>query len=296
MALGLERAKLTHVALIEKDLYPSRTLSKNRPDWTIIRADVAAVDPTSFERIDVIAAGMPRPKPPSISRDGAMDDSLSSLLRFATSIQPKAILVENVATVGISRAHPWRNALNVNLRALGYDVLERIVGAADFGVPQNRQRYVAIAMRYDCYSVFHWPLPGRPVGGAGQLLSDLMSERGWRGADEWVRRAGTISPAIVGGSSERGGADLGPSRSRRAWADFGIDGRSIADEAPSDDFPPDSLPRLTNRMAAALQGFPESWVFEGPKTSVYRQIASASPPAMMYELGLSVQRALLYPG
>lgn len=291
MALGLERAGFSHSVLVEKEPDPSRTLRANRPQWQVLQADIVGLECAALSPIDMIAAGMPRPV--SAHSEGIKaDPSLIAVLRLVDQVRPKAVLIENVPSVASSRSAPWRSLLASRLEESGYDLLERIIGAAEYGVPQNRRRYVAIALRRDSYAVFNWPAP-RPLDQtAGQLLANLMSENGWKGAPNWAQRLDDIAPAIVGGSMERGGADLGPSRSRKAWMDFGIDGRSIAVEAPQSSFPVDGIPKLTNKMVAALQGFPDTWVFEGSKTSVYRQIASASPPAVMCAVGQAVGQAL----
>lgn len=66
---------------------------------------------------------------------------------------------------------------------------------------------------------------------------------------------------VVGGSKKHGGLDLGPVRARKAWAGLGVDGRSVADAAPTAGF--EGMPRLTSRMMARIQGFPEDAVLGG---------------------------------
>jgi len=117
-------------------------------------------------------------------------------------------------------------------------------------------------------------------------LYDLMSENGWEKADKWRKGAQTIAPTIVGGSKKHGGADLGPTRSRKTWAALGVDGLGIADQAPEKGF--QGSPRLTNRMVARIQGFPSTWVFTGKKTSVYRQIGNAFPPPVAEAVGRQI--------
>ena len=68
-----------------------------------------------------------------------------------------------------------------------------------------------------------------------------------------------IAPTIVGGSKKHGGPDLGPTRARAAWATLGVEGKSLFNEAPGPDFV--GMPRLTVRMVARLQGFPDEWQF-----------------------------------
>ena len=92
----------------------------------------------------------------------------------------------------------------------------------------------------------------------GDVLFDLISSRGWRGAKSWKARASEIAPTIVGGSKKHGGPDLGPTRSKRAWAALGVDAHGVVDEAPARDFV--GMPRLTVPMVARLQGFPDDWI------------------------------------
>jgi DNA (cytosine-5)-methyltransferase 1 len=118
-----------------------------------------------------------------------------------------------------------------------------------------------------------------------------MGENGWPGASSWAAQADRIAPTLVGGSKKHGGPDLGPSRARREWAALGVDARGLADEAPMPGF--EGLPRLTVRMTARLQGFPDHWRFEGKKTSAYRQVGNALPPPVARAVGLAIARALM---
>ena len=54
----------------------------------------------------------------------------------------------------------------------------------------------------------------------------------------------------------------------------------------------DILPRLTNRMVARIQGFPDEWEFQGGKTAQYRQIGNAFPPPVAAAVGKAIINAL----
>jgi DNA (cytosine-5)-methyltransferase 1 len=123
----------------------------------------------------------------------------------------------------------------------------------------------------------------------------LMGSNCWLGAQAWISQANRIGPTLVGGSRKHGGPDLGPTRARRDWELLGVDGRGIANELPDADDPADLLPRLTLRMAARIQGFPDSWAFFGRKTSAYRQIGNAFPPPVAAAVGESLLNALHAP-
>lgn len=117
-----------------------------------------------------------------------------------------------------------------------------------------------------------------------------MSEKRWRGAVRWRDQADEIAPTIVGGSKKHGGPDLGPTRAKRAWATLGVDGMGIANEAPDRNFV--GMPRLTVRMVARLQGFPDSWEFSGRKTAAYRQVGNAFPPPVASAVATNILEAL----
>jgi len=117
-----------------------------------------------------------------------------------------------------------------------------------------------------------------------------MAARGWEHADNWAARANQIAPTIVGGSKKHGGPDLGPTRAKKAWASLGVDGHGIADDAPAPMF--SGMPRLTVRMVARLQGFPDTWKFVGGKTNAYRQVGNAFPPPVAAAVAEKIAAAL----
>jgi DNA (cytosine-5)-methyltransferase 1 len=71
---------------------------------------------------------------------------------------------------------------------------------------------------------------------------------------------------------------------------LGVDGKGIADDVPASNFV--GMPRLTVRMAARIQGFPDHWQFSGKKTAAYRQIGNAFPPPVACVVGKQIQAAL----
>ena len=148
-------------------------------------------------------------------------------------------------------------------------------------------------MRREDSEHFTWPEESKTEATTvGKKLFDLMAANGWKGAKSWSKAADQIAPTVVGGSHKHGGPDLGPTRARLAWAALGVDGIGIANEAPGPDFPTDGMPRLTVRMVARLQGFPDDWQFSGGKTASYRQVGNAFPPPFAQAIAAQVRGAL----
>jgi DNA (cytosine-5)-methyltransferase 1 len=296
-ALGLEQAGFRHEAAVEVDADACETLRSNRgAQWKIIEDDVASVDGHAFHQVDLLAGGVPCP-PFSIAGKqlGAGDDRdlFPQALRLVAEVSPRAVLLENVRGLGTRRFDGYRSQVLARLQALGYETWWDLVHASEHGVPQLRPRFVLVAVRQPWAGWFRWPepLPGPPPT-VGATLRDLMASGGWPGAAAWSQRASMIAPTIVGGSKKHGGPDLGPTRARAAWRQLGVDGLGIADGIPGPDFPAGQLPKLTVRMVARLQGFPDSWVIAGRKTAAYRQVGNAFPPPVARSLGMAIAAAL----
>lgn len=71
---------------------------------------------------------------------------------------------------------------------------------------------------------------------------------------------------------------------------MGVDGMGVANEAPSKDF--EGMPRLTPRMIARLQGFPDEWDFGQKKTTACRMIGNAFPPPVAKKIGEQIKKVL----
>jgi DNA (cytosine-5)-methyltransferase 1 len=293
-ALGLEQAGFRHSAVVEIEPDYAATLRLNRPNWDVRCADMNVFDGRPFAGIDMFAGGLPCPPFSMAGKQlGERDERnlFPAAIRLIDEMRPKAIMIENVRGFLSAVFEDYRNGLKGQLEKLGYRTDWRLLNASDFSVPQLRPRVVIVAIRKDYVDAFDWPTANAhnpPT--VGETLVDLMGENGWPGAAAWARRANDIAPTIVGGSKKHGGPDLGPTRARAAWATLGVEGKSLFNEAPGPDFV--GMPRLTVRMVARLQGFPDDWQFHGGKTTSYRQVGNAFPPPVAKAVGANLKIAL----
>ena len=293
-ALGLEQAGFSHSALIEIEADYARTLTLNRPNWDVRAADMNSFDGRPFRDMDLFAAGLPCPPFSMAGKQLGENDERNlfpAAIRLIDEIRPRAVMIENVRGFLSAVFEDYRGQLKSQLRKLGYSVDWRLLNASDYGVPQLRPRVVIIAIRNDMADAFDWPTPHpHNPKSVGETLYDLMAQSGWHGARRWADRANEIAPTVVGGSKKHGGPDLGPTRARQAWASLGVEGRTIADAPPAAEFV--GMPRLTARMVARIQGFPDSWLFYGRKTTAYRQIGNAFPPPVANAVAKNLKIAL----
>jgi DNA (cytosine-5)-methyltransferase 1 len=322
-ALGLERAGFAHELLIEMDASACSTLRRNRPGWQVLETDLreyvkSGAAETLKGKISLLAGGVPCPPFSLAGKQLGKDDErdlFPEVIKLARQLDPPAIMIENVRGLMQSKFDSYREDIRQELLYLGYETSWKELQASDFGVSQLRPRSILVALKKEIWQHFDqdgWWLPDsgqEPPLSVGELLEESMKGRGLVGKqfDDWYAKAALgIAPTLVGGSKKHGGADLGPSRAKKAWADLGVNGLGVADhpdpETGTTKSPERDLgnaqkgPMLTVRQASMIQGFnlegEEEWIFEGRKTAAYRQVGNAFPPPVAKAVGQKIRAAL----
>ncbi len=293
-ALGLDMAGFDHVALVEYEAEYCEVLKNNKPHWNVICGDVHDFDGKPYKGVDLLAGGVPCPPFSMASKQLGKDDErdlFPEAIRLVEEIKPRAVMLENVRGFLDPKFADYREHILNSIRELGYKVQIKLLNACDYGVPQLRPRVIIVGIRNDIKSEFEYPEEhSEDAPTVGETLKELMGSNGWKGLDEWVKGANKIAPTVVGGSKKHGGPDLGPVRARKAWAELGVDGLGVANEAPTADF--EGSPKLTKEMLALIQGFPPEWNFGKKKTAACRMIGNAFPPPVACAVGKEIRRCL----
>lgn len=306
-ALGLEQAGYKHQLLIEYWEPACKILEANEPAWRVEHKDVRRFDFGEFSdaEIDLVAGGVPCTPASKAGRQLGASDSRNlwpEALRMVEEVMPRAAMFENVRGLMDDKFSAWRQETIERLEKLGYrNPVWRMVYAADFGVPQLRPRSILVAFKNgEDRERFVWPEPDTPGTArvtVGEAIKDLVAANGWGGAERWATEvATTIAPTLVGGSEKHGGPDLGPTRARAQWRRLGVDGLGLAGhgDAPGPEWPDDQPFKLNVRMAARIQGFPDTWMIDEVlrKTNAYKTIGNAFPPPVARALGIAIRNAL----
>lgn len=274
--------------------------------------------------VDLLAGGVPCPPFSHAGKQLGKNDErdlFPRILELTNLIRPRAVMIENVRGLMDAKFAEYREWIRKQLEGMqpddeglpGYKIVGwDVYHAEKFGVPQLRPRSILVAFRKDVLEDLKYeaPAPSAERVTVYDALKDTMEERmepfrqGARAAeakriyDNWADAAKRdIAPTLVGGSKKHGGADLGPSRAKKAWRELGVSGLGVANEPVKkgeatgtenrDLFGPDG-PMLTVRQAAIIQGFPMNWEFSGRKTAQYRQVGNAFPPPVAQAIGETI--------
>lgn len=199
LALGMSSAGFEHLALIERDPDSCATMRSNQvrgvkpiTDWPIFEQDVRAFDYAGIPApIDLVAGGPPcQPFSLGGKHKGYQDrrDMFPEAVRAVRELRPRAFVFENVK--GLLRqgfalyfqytllklqypeeakdeGEDWeshsRRLQRIHTKGgydgLRYRVLFSLVNAADYGVPQKRERVIIVGFRSDLRQKWSFPLP-----------------------------------------------------------------------------------------------------------------------------------------
>ncbi|MGW0902659.1 DNA cytosine methyltransferase [Streptomyces sp. NPDC002853] len=267
-------------------------------------------------QLDLLAGGVPCPPFSAAGNQLGRDDErdlFPRMLELVDELRPRAVMIENVRGLvqPEEKFRYYRNYIKNRLRKADYVICGwRLLEAQDFGVPQLRPRAILVAIRKDEYRGFEWPEPQPKVRTVFAALEESMKRRlGGEDSQQyqnWLEaaRPRTVAPTLVGGSKKHGGADLGPTRAKRAWGALGVDAMGVANDEDEMVDPVRDLgtlergPKLTVQQAAIIQGFPDDehpegpWQFTGGKTARYRQVGNAFPPPVAAAVGERIREAL----
>lgn len=250
---------------------------------------------------DIVVGGFPcqsfstvNPTKNPFDERGRLFRSMSDILR---QTQPKAFIAENVKGFYLLKKGAIFREAEGEFTSAGYKVSHALLNAANFGVPQKRERLFMVGIRDDLELNFHFPY-------------QTHAESAFNGFKPWVGIRNVIDSLIPEDPkyyfSEKAvlGMKMAKTNMKRGlWQDLekpcltitshlakvSINSRDpvlLVDEAN------ELYRRFTPREAARIQSFPDSFQFVGSEADAYRQIGQAIAPVMMWHIANQLSKAL----
>lgn len=257
------------------------------------------------------------------------------LCRIADEAHARSLLIENVRGLTTTRDETGTTALRYLLQQLsarGWHTAHQILDAADYGVPQHRNRVFIVGFRDErALRSFRWPSPTHAPRGNLFGLPPYVSVRealglsgayrhgrdegasGWQGQRNNAEKLAPLdalddhAPCVTAtehkacvGFGSRGGK-TGPRRCIDRLAAAGVLERAATTVDTSGRLSAAGhhtsnkagAVRLSVSQLATLQGFPRGWRFHGNRASQHRQVGNAVPPVLGEAVGKCIMKSLL---
>lgn len=330
--LGFEVSGFETKVAVEVDETCCKTLRSNRPSWNVIEAPIESVSSRQIMRTaklkrrecDLLIGGPPC-QPFSKSSYWKTGDSqrlkdprsntLKEYIRVLEDLLPKAFVIENVYGLAyegkdeglrfLQRAIKRINERHGTKYSFSWDVLN----AADYGVPQIRERVFIIGSRDGVEFQFPEPRFARPEVAAGLNLEPYRTT--WDAI--WNIKQKTFDFTTVGGKfghllpsiphgqnylyhTERGGGKPIFKWRSRYWSFL----LKLAPHQPSWTIqaqPGSAIGpfhwenrRLTVEELCRLQTFPDKYIICGSRSQIQKQLGNAVPSALGELLGREIRK------
>jgi DNA (cytosine-5)-methyltransferase 1 len=322
LTLGLKQAGFKVVAAVEVDDIAAITFRANHKRVRLEHADIRTVSASKLRaelglrrgQLALIAGCPPcqgfsalRTRNGSKRNRDQRNDLINEMVRFVREFRPKAVMMENVPDL---EKHDLFRRFCRSLRALGYRINFGKKDAAEFGVPQRRERLILLGGRGFNVDFGKKSRRRRTVRDAIAHLSDgKISSDALHNLPE--KRSERIKK-LIRDIPKNGGSrtDLPKRRQllchKKRNGFFDVYGRMAWDEVaptitggcfnPSKGrfLHPDKHRAITMREAASLQSFPPSYKFDMSrgKTAVALMIGNALPPEFIRRQAVSIRQAI----
>ena len=175
ISCGLQRGGYNVIAGSDIDRKYMATFQHNFPDALTLNLDLTLTKPSDFMsavgiepgQLDLLAGGPPCQgfsKNVPRKRRGIEDSNnllIRTFLEYCETIEPKAILMENVAEMRNGFAGKYTEEIKQRLNNIGYAIVEFTLNAAEHGIPQSRRRAFFLAAKVDVPIVAPLPTHGK---------------------------------------------------------------------------------------------------------------------------------------
>jgi len=331
LSFGFGNAGFEVVAGVDNDVNSLRTFQSNHVAAKALNLDLLTSLHGEITRLKgkiAVVVGGPPCQGFSISgkRDPLDPRNIlyQSYVEVVQSLNPMAFVMENVPNMKSIDGGILLNSAIRDFESLGYSVSSKILLASDFGVPQNRKRLFVVGVRSGLDFSFPEPTVKGPSNRVttSEAISDLPEfgvsdgtnyaippksqyQKTMRDKSDAIwnhvttkhsdKTTSIISMVPDGGNYKDLPAEFRETRKVNiAWTRYsGVRPSLTIDTGHRHHFHYKYNRIPTVRESARLQSFPDHFIFQGSKTSQYRQVGNAVPPMLAEAVALQVLRALI---
>ena len=259
--------------------------------------DINSVSPSQLPNSDLILGGFPcqsfsivAQNPKRLGIKDTRGQLFFELKRLIESKKPKAFVAENVKGIVSANKGEALPLILEEFRLAGYHVQFRLLNAADFGVPQRRERVFIVGFRSSAAaSRFKFPEPTHSEAHV-KIRGFLESNR------TQLEQYFFSDKAVEGLKKTKHFLSMNKGRAQDIDGPCNTLGAHLAKVSLNSTDPvllQDGRYRMfTPREVARLQSFPEEFELSDSRSTSYRVLGNAVAPVMMWHVAKSVSMAL----
>ena len=289
------------------------THNLNYPQIPLWNEDIRNIENSRLEKykgqVDIIVGGPPCQGFSTIGKRLVKDprnELVFEFIRFVNTIQPKFFLMENVRGLLSSDNGKTKKAIEEEFKSIGYNVISKVLCAADYGVPQLRNRIFFLGVRNDLNVEPSFPNATHSKENyttVGDAINDLIGKENKVSNHVPMKHNSTVTARIKcikegEGIPKEGLPDNVSHGSRSDYKENKIKNFShvykrLSRFKPSTTMVPghNAFPlhpienrSLTVREAARIQTFPDDVVFCGNRQNQCIQVGNAVPVKLAEKL------------
>lgn len=261
----------------------------------ILCADISSIPSNQIPDHDILIGGFPCQGFSIANTKRQENDKRNQLylefLRVLVDKQPQFFVAENVKGILNLKQGKIFQMIISDFESAGYRVRYEVLNAADFGVPQRRERVIIIGVRSDVDTSISHPQPThgekthlfrKPWVSVGEALRDIPEPE-----QEHDLLNHTYSKFKLKFNGYLGNRKIDPFKPAPTVTARGDEkgGVVVLHHA-------NNHRRMSVRELAIIQSFPLDFVFVGMNSSAYRQIGNAVPPMLAYAVAAQFPEAI----
>lgn len=244
--------------------------------------------------LDIVVGGFPC-QGFSMAGHRIVDDSRNflykELIEIVKKLNPKFVVCENVKGLRTMLGGLVEKKIISDFREIGYEMNVAVLNAANYYVPQKRERVIFIGNRIDVTNYHPEAIlrPGEYVT-LGEAVEDLMSIPENKDFNHvFSKHSDEIKKRIA--AVPEGGSLMPKYKEAYKKSPWNEPSCTVKENHGGTNLHP-KLPRcMTARELARLQSFPDDFIFMGPKSKQLTQIGNAVPPLLGKAIGLAVRKS-----
>ncbi|AOZ77266.1 cytosine methyltransferase [Clostridium pasteurianum DSM 525 = ATCC 6013] len=264
----------------------------------IVCEDINNIRDDEFPQADIIIGGFPCQDFSLAGKKQGLNVERGRLYlqmkRAIDAVKPVAFIAENVRNLMVMGNGVVLKTIIDDFKQSGYNVYFHLYNAANYGVPQNRERVIIYGIREDLnnipfipletHSLYNWVTASEAIDDLWDKLDTNIPNHSRRDYSKAKFYEGKRTQGNIRIQSDKVAPTI------RAEHHGNIEGhyRTYGDESDLSNWR-----RLSVRECARIQTFPDDFIFQSAASSAYKQVGNAVPPVLAWNIARALFLSLI---